>query len=153
MSQSALRFTLAAFIVAFLLKTYLAPELGVRRPSVVVGSTSGFLGGFFQGCLSMGGPNVVMYLKRLVSDPRAFRASMIFWLSVANVVRVPFSEVQGLYSPFVWSLAWKIMPVFGITLFLGQRFHAKVSERLYFRAVYVFLALAAMSLVWKSVAA
>ncbi len=104
MSQTGLRFTLAAFIGAFLLKTQIAPELGVRSPSLVVGGVSGFLGGFFQGCLSMGGPNVVMYLKRLVRDPRAFWASMIFWLSVANVVRIPFSEVQGLYSPFVWSL-------------------------------------------------
>jgi uncharacterized membrane protein YfcA len=151
MSQSVLRMTLAAFIVAFLVKTLVAPELGVRRPSVVLGGVSGFLGGFFQGCLSMGGPNVVIYLKTLVHDASVFRASMIFWLSVANVVRIPFSEAQGLYSLLVWSLVWKILPVFGVALFLGQKFHASIPERIYFRMVYALLALASVSLVLKSV--
>jgi uncharacterized membrane protein YfcA len=150
MSEASLQMILAIFIVAFLAKESLAPQLGVGKASMISGGISGLLGGFFQGCLGMGGPNVVMYLKSLIGDARIFRASIIFWASVANVVRIPFSSIQGLYSPIVWSLSWKILPVFLMALLLGQKFHAKIPAPLYFRAVYAFLSIAALSLAIKS---
>jgi uncharacterized membrane protein YfcA len=150
MSEGSLQLILAGFILAFLAKELLAPQLGVGKASTVSGSISGLLGGFFQGCLGMGGPNVVMYLKNAIGDVRIFRASIIFWAALANVVRIPFSSIQGLYSPLVWSLSWKILPVFIGALLIGQKFHAKIPATLYFRVVYAFLIVAACSLVVKS---
>lgn len=150
MSQASLQMILALFILAFLAKEYFAPQLGVGRASIVSGSVSGLLGGFFQGCLGMGGPNVVMYLKNAIGDVRIFRASIIFWAALANLVRIPLSSMEGLYSPLVWSLSWKILPVFVVALVLGQKFHAKIPATLYFRVVYAFLIIAACSLALKS---
>jgi uncharacterized membrane protein YfcA len=153
LSVSVLRILLAIFIFAFLTKTFFAPKFAVKAPSVAAGAASGFLAGFFQGCLSMGGPNLVIYLKDLLPDPRAFRASMIFWLSVANVIRIPFTDQGNLYSPVVVELTPMILPVFIIGTILGQRFHQRIPASLYFRTVYVFLFLAAASLLIRTVMA
>jgi uncharacterized membrane protein YfcA len=123
----------------------------VSTPSVVTGAASGFLAGFFQGCLGMGGPNLVIYLKNLLPDPRVFRASMIFWLSVANVIRIPMASQESLYSSTVIELILIILPVFIIATFVGQKFHQKIPARLYFRTVYVFLFLAATSLLIRTI--
>ena len=151
LSVSLLRLLLAVFIFAFLAKTFFAPQLAVRESSVATGAASGFLAGFFQGCLSMGGPSLVIYLKNLLPDPRAFRASMIFWLSVANVIRIPLTNQESLYSPAVMTLTPMILPVFIIATLVGQKFHQKIPARLYFRTVYVFLFLAATSLLIRSI--
>lgn len=151
LSVSVLRILLAVFIFAFLAKTFFAPHVAVRESSVITGVLSGFLAGFFQGCLSMGGPNLVIYLKNLLPDPREFRASMIFWLSVANVIRIPFASQESLYSPVVIRLTPMILPVFIVAIILGQRFHQQIPAVLYFRTVYVFLFLAATSLLIRSI--
>jgi uncharacterized membrane protein YfcA len=73
LNVSVLQGLLAVFIFAFLAKTFFAPQLAVSAPSFATGAASGFLAGFFQGCLSMGGLNLVIYLKNLLPDPRVFR--------------------------------------------------------------------------------
>lgn len=151
LNVSVLRGLLAVFIFAFLAKTFFAPQLAVRAPSVATGVASGFLAGFFQGCLSMGGPNLVIYLKNLLPDPRVFRASMIFWLSVANVIRIPMASQESLYSSTVIELTLVILPSFIIVTLVGQKFHQKIPARLYFRTVYVFLFLAATSLLLRTI--
>lgn len=147
LNVSVLQGLLAVFIFAFLAKTFFAPQLAVSAPSVATGTASGF----FQGCLSMGGPNLVIYLKNLLPDPRVFRASMIFWLSVANVIRIPMTSQESLYSSTVIKLTLIILPVFIIATFVGQKFHQKIPARLYFRTVYVFLFLAETSLLIRSI--
>jgi uncharacterized membrane protein YfcA len=151
LDASVLQGLLAVFIFAFLAKTFFAPQLAVSAPSVATGAASGFLAGFFQGCLSMGGPNLVIYLKNLLPDPRVFRASMIFWLSVANLIRIPMASQESLYSSTVIELTIIILPAFIIATFVGQKFHQKIPARLYFRTVYAFLFLAATSLLIRTI--
>ncbi len=150
MNLTVLRFMLATFILAFLGRTYFASALAIEKPSFVSGTVSGFFGGFFQGCLSTGGPNLVIYLKKLVPDPKMFRATMIFWLSLANIIRIPFTNQGELYTENVKSLAIQIFPVFLLTILIGQVLHHKISEKLYFKVVHIFLLIAAITLVVKN---
>lgn len=148
---NVLRRILALFILAFLGKTLLAPNLAVTKPGVFSGATSGLLSGFFQGCLGTGGPNLVMYLTRIVPEQRAFRATMICALSVSSFVRMPFFASAELFTPFIRSIAIPVLPFFLIGVVAGQRMHHRVPSRWYFRSVYVFLFLSAITLLWRSV--
>jgi uncharacterized membrane protein YfcA len=60
---------LSVTIIAFLIEAALAPRLGAVRPSSLGGMCAGATSGFFQGCLGMGGPPVVMYLKKSSQIP------------------------------------------------------------------------------------
>jgi uncharacterized membrane protein YfcA len=151
MDVSVLRVLLASFIFIFLAKTLFAPDIAIKESSAVAGTLSGFLAGFFQGCLSMGGPNVAIYLKNLLPDPLVFRASMIFWLSVANIIRIPFTSQESLYSSEILTLSLCILPLFLVATLVGQRFHRNISPRFYFQTVYIFLFLAATSLLLRTI--
>jgi uncharacterized membrane protein YfcA len=150
MRESALQVLLALTILGFLGHSLLFPQLGASRPSRFWGTASGIISGFLQGCLGMGGPPVVMYLKRLIPEAQVFRASMILTLSVANAARIPLAGYEDLFSPHVQSLASRSLPVFLLAAFVGHRYHRRVSEVIYFRVVYVFLGLAACVLLIRA---
>jgi len=150
-SQELLRLLLALYIAIFLVKEWLAPGLGATSASWLGGATAGAISGFFQGCLGIGGPPMVIYLRKLVADVRAFRASVIFCLSIANLMRIPLVGYQDLFSFRVIQLASGALPAFGIAVLLGQRYHQRIPEALYFRIVYALLTLTALTLVAKVV--
>jgi uncharacterized membrane protein YfcA len=147
---TTLRYVLSVYILLYLTKTHFFASIAVPKASYPAGMIAGFFGGFFQGALSTGGPNLVIYLKKLVPESRKFRATMIFWLSIANLARIPFSYGQDLYNDQVLNLAKFIFPAFLLVSFLGQYFHHKISDRLYFMVVHCFLLFAAIALIAKN---
>lgn len=146
-----LRYILSLYILLYLTKSYFFPSLSASRESYLGGVTAGLFGGFFQGSLSTGGPNLVIYLKKLIPDSKSFRATMIFWLSVANIARIPFSYRQNLYTNEIIHLTKFIFPLFILATALGQIYHHKISNRLYFQIVHIFLLFAAIALIIKNV--
>jgi len=150
-SEQLLRVLLAAYILAFLVKTKLAPELAVTRASWAGGIFSGVVSGFLQGCLGIGGPAMVIYLKGILSNARVFRASVIFCLSIVNLMRIPLAGYAELLAPPIIRTALITLPAFLIAVFLGQRYHRRIPEQMYFRVIYTLLAVTAMSLIIRAV--
>jgi len=151
-SEQLLRVLLAAYILAFLVKTKLAPELAVTRASWTGGIFSGVVSGFLQGCLGIGGPAMVIYLKGILSNARVFRASVIFCLSIVNLMRIPLVGYAELLAPPIIRTALIALPAFLIAVFLGQRYHRRIPEQMYFRVIYTLLAVTAVSLIIRAVA-
>jgi uncharacterized membrane protein YfcA len=131
LEPEGLRWLLAFFIVAFLIQSRWYPGASVASPSLLVGGISGACSGFFQGCIGVGGPNLVIYLRRLVSDQSAFRAAMIFLLSVANLLRVVQGSMEGMFSPGVLRLGFIALPFFVVGVVAGQRYYRRVPEGVY----------------------
>ena len=142
---------LSVTIIAFLIEAALAPRLGAVRPSSLGGMCAGAASGFFQGCLGMGGPPVVMYLKKIISDTVVFRASMIFCLSVANAVRIPLVGYNELFTVEIGIRFLQALPAFLVAAWLGQRYHDRVPAKLYFRVVCALLGVTAVILLVKAV--
>ncbi|MFN8391815.1 MAG: TSUP family transporter [Bdellovibrionota bacterium] len=153
LNLNALRLLLAAFILAFLAKTILFPDVSVTTPGLAAGTLSGILLGFFQGCIGAGGPNLVLYLNQIVPGQRQFRATMICALSVASIIRMPFFASAELFTTSVRSIALPIVPLFLIGMIAGQQAHHRVPSALYFRVVYLFLLVSALCLIWRSLPA
>jgi uncharacterized membrane protein YfcA len=148
--ESILQGFLALTILAFLGKTLFFSQLGVATPSWIGGAIAGVSSGFFQGCLGMGGPPIVMYLKKIVPDPLVFRASMICCLSVANVIRIPLVGYKELFTQEIGFLCLSVCPAFLFAMWLGQRFHHRVPHALYFRVVYLMLGVTAAVLLVRA---
>lgn len=150
LKPEALRWVLALFIVAFLIRSRWFSGASVSSPSLLVGYISGACSGFFQGCIGVGGPNLVIYLRRLVSDQGAFRAAMIFLLSVANLLRVVQGSWEGMFSPSVLRLGFIALPFFVVGVVAGQRCHRRVPERVYYATIHGLLLVSALSLALKN---
>lgn len=149
LDPAVLRRILALFILIFLARIRWFPDLSVRSASLSGGLASGLISGFFQGCIGTGGPSLVVYLKQIAGDRQFFRAALIFLLSVANLARIVQVGATGMFSPSVVWLSAIALPFFLIGIILGQRFHRKVPEQIYYRSVYALLFLSALSLMWK----
>jgi uncharacterized membrane protein YfcA len=146
LESETLRLILALFILAFLARSIWFADISVRSPSTILGIGSGILSGFFQGCIGVGGPNLVIYLRSIATDKAAFRAAMIFLLSAVNLLRVVQGGTTGMFSPQVLRLALIALPFFLVGITVGQRFHHTIPEKIYSRVVHLLLVASAISL-------
>jgi uncharacterized membrane protein YfcA len=150
-SEPVLEGLLALTIVSFLMRSLLFSQLGATSPSWIMGTCAGIASGFFQGCLGMGGPPIVMYLKRIIPEPLVFRASMIFCLSVINIIRIPLVGYRELVTQEVGVLFLSVCPAFLFATWFGQRYHERVPQGIYFRVVHLLLGLTAVVLLLRAV--
>jgi len=122
------------------------------KPLGILGS-AGFLiaGGIMQGLYASGGPFVVYYFSRTVKEKAAFRTTLSFLWLVLNILLI-FSLVQGAQiNSYTLQFSLYLLPFVLAGIFVGTRVHSWVSERQFKLAVYALLALAGLSLIYRSI--
>ena len=89
-----------------------------------------FLGGFFSGVFSTGGPLYVMIVQNETADVKTFRATMFAALGLVTIMRIPILVAGGLMTmPQVYNSLY-VMPFFILALFLGKKVYLKLDEAL-----------------------
>lgn len=96
-------------------------------------------GGFFHGLFASGGPLVVYFMSREITDKRAFRATLsVLWLLLNLVLLatwIPVGRVTGEHL----LLAATLLPALAGGIALGEIMHARVNEIVFKRTVQVAL--------------
>lgn len=96
-------------------------------------------GGFFHGLFASGGPLVVYFMSREITDKRAFRATLsVLWLLLNLVLLatwIPGGRVTGVHL----LLAAMLLPALAGGILLGELVHARVNEVVFKRTVQVVL--------------
>jgi uncharacterized membrane protein YfcA len=147
---SILRYLLSLFIFIYLIKVYFSPDFQIKNSNSYIGFLSGVFSGFFQGCLGTGGPNLIIYLKSIIPTQRNFRATIICALSIASFIRIPLFTSAELFTPSILKIALLTFPLFILGVILGQRYHNRIPSQIYFRIIYIFLFVSAVSLVFRN---
>ncbi len=91
-----LKKALGIFIILFVLNS-LRPKTKLQIGAKMK-YTFGFLGGFFSGVFSTGGPLYVMVVKNVTPDVRTFRATMFGVLGLVTIVRLPALAIGGILT-------------------------------------------------------
>lgn len=88
----------------------------------------GFLGGFFAGVFSTGGPLYVIAVKNAVIDLKTFRATMFAVIGLVTLIRIPVLVFGGAlqFGQFYYVLL--VLPFFILALFLGKKVYLKLNE-------------------------
>ncbi|ALM07064.1 permease [Sediminicola sp. YIK13] len=123
-----LKKALGVFIVLFVLKS-LRKQKETKRASKME-YTYGFLGGFFSGVFSTGGPLYVMVVKNVSPDVKTFRATMFGILGLVTVVRLPVLAIGGILTVNQLYNALFVLPFFIMALVLGKKAYLKMDEQL-----------------------
>ena len=144
------RWFLAIFILAFLIKSRYFPLISFSKKSLLGGITSGLLFGFFQGSLGLGGPNLVIYFKELSRNTLSFRAHAILLLSIANLIRVLILPSTDMLDKNVLDLTIIILPFFIVGIFAGSYISKVISQRTYSILVEIMLGISFLGLVLKN---
>ena len=140
------RKVLGVLILMYVLKSVYFPawgQAGIHKfPKVLTGG----LGGFINGGFGVGGPIFVMFYREVIKNQAVFRATLLATFFFTNVVRVFVSAPVGLINEQVLSLALYGLVPFFAAIYIGQRYHARVSKRVFMYGVNTLLTLAGLGL-------
>lgn len=121
-----LKKALGLFILLFVFNS-LRPKIE-RQIGTKTKYTFGFLGGFFSGVFSTGGPLYVMVVKNVTPDVRTFRATMFGVLGLVTMVRLPFLALGGILTLGQFYNSLFVLPFFLLAIFLGKKVYLKLNE-------------------------
>jgi len=145
----ALRLLLVAYIVLHLLRSH--TKFDPLKTIIERGGAwlSGLLGGVMQGTLGGGGPAFVLYLKDKAENSGEFRANVVAILFLSNIPRVIGSFAAELITKDLIVMGLIACPGFLVALYIGQKLHDKVPQKLFFRIADGILVCTAISLIGK----
>jgi len=101
-----------------------------------------FTGGFIHGIYGSGGPMVVYFASREISDKRRFRSTLsALWLVLNTVLVIGYLSRGEITAETLELSAW-LVPALVLGLVLGEHIHDRVKERPFKLAVYALLLVA-----------
>ncbi len=90
----------------------------------------GFLGGFFSGVFSTGGPLYVIVVKDETTDIRVFRATMFGVLGFVTLIRIPALAMGEVLTIGQLHNSLIVLPFFILALYVGKKIYLKLNENL-----------------------
>jgi uncharacterized membrane protein YfcA len=99
----------------------------------------GFLGGFFSGVFSTGGPLYVMIVQKETTNIKTFRATMFGTLGLVTVMRIPVLIIGGVMTMKEVYNSMYVLPFFILALFLGKKVYLKLDDILIKKIILVLL--------------
>jgi uncharacterized membrane protein YfcA len=87
-----------------------------------------FLGGFFSGVFSTGGPLYLVIVKNETSDVKTLRANMFGVLGLITLMRIPVLAFEGILTVNQLYNSLYVLPFFVLALVLGKKVYLKLNE-------------------------
>jgi len=122
-----------------------------RRPlTSVVGLFAGVVAGFTSFISHAGGPPVAVYLLSHGLSKTAFQATTVITFWIINLLKFGPYLALGIFTQETLFADLLLAPVAVFGVWLGVKFHFKLSERWFFLLTYVFLTLTGTKLIWDA---
>lgn len=151
MPQKFFMAVLGVLILADLARARFSPGFGSAAVRATPAPVVGGIVGLILGAFGIGGPILVMYFNEKISDRFVFRATLIAVFFISNCVRGVTSAFTDVFNIELLKQCLLVLPFFACAIFLGQRLHNRVSEKVFRRGVEILLFLAAISLLFRAV--
>lgn len=106
-----------------------------------------FLGGIIQGAFSSGGPIVVMYASKALTEKSRFRAALSsLWLTTNTIMVTKWTLSGKVWTPQLGKLILCALPFIICGMIFGDFLHHKADQRKFTILVYSVLIIAAVML-------
>lgn len=151
LAPDTVRLALGVFVLLYVLKdvslkvTALFNKIATL-PAIILGGGAGAI----QGAFGMGGPLYVVYFNQLILDKTILRSTLIATFFVANTVRLIVSFSSNMISlDLLFDLVF-YLPVFAVSLWLGNIMHTRLSQAFFRRLMQFMLIVSSLSLLVKA---
>lgn len=157
MSAASVRIIVGIVAIVFTLhyvySTHRKPDAALPHFPPAVGIAAGATGGFTSFIAHSGGPPISMYLLRRPLDRTDFVATTVLLFAAINYVKLlPYAWLGQLATEnLLTSLV--LAPLAPVGVYTGVWLHRRVSDRLFFRLMYVLLFVVGCKLLYDGVAA
>lgn len=89
----------------------------------------GFASGILNGSTSMGGPPAMLFLSNQGTPKELFRANLVTYFIIINIVSLVTFSAQGLITGEVLTFVGVFLPVLIIGTYVGVKAEGRISER------------------------
>lgn len=155
--EAGLKWVLAGFMVAVGTQGLISHLRGATPPAKMSPKTrfvaSLFLpiGGIIHGAFGSGGPLLVIYATRALTDKTLFRVTLCMVWTVLGAILIAQWLVSSSLTPQVWKVTGICLPFTLLGLVLGNRAHYRIDETTFRKVIYTLLAASGLVLVWSLV--
>jgi uncharacterized membrane protein YfcA len=142
---------LAAFILAFALRSLLVHAGKFQPVSTHWAYPAALTGGAVGGLFGTGGPPYVIYLSHRIEDKSTLRATLSGLFFLEGLIRiVTFLVVGLLHGSEVWINSLLAAPIIFTALYAGSHVHARLSNTQMTRLIGLLLLVSSASLLVKA---
>lgn len=153
--ESTLKWTLAAFMVVVGAQGLVSQYRGALASTKMSPRTKMLaslflpLGGVIHGAFGSGGPLVVIYAARALTDKTLFRVTLCMLWSVLNTILIGQWMMSSSLTPHIWKMTAFCLPFTLVGLFLGNHAHYRINEVTFRKMIYSVLVASGIVLVWS----
>ena len=106
-----------------------------------------FGGGIMQGAFTSGGPLVVIYASRALTEKSSFRVTLcLLWLTLNSMMIIKWAVSGDVFTMHFLKMFFCILPFSGAGIIFGDFMHRRINERNFRLLVYSVLIGAAVML-------
>ena len=109
------------------------------------------IGGAFHGAFASGGPLLVIYATRTITDKSLFRVTLCLVWVVLNSVLIVQRAFSGAITLHVAYVAAFLVPFSFLGFFVGNHAHYRVNDMLFRKIVFVVLIAVGAFLAWSTI--
>ncbi len=151
---NALKLVLAAFTVVVgvqgLIKQCLQAQPVQGSPRARMAASVFLpLGGVLHGAFASGGPLVIIYATRAITDKTLFRVTLCLLWTVLNAILIGQWIVRGTLTLQIWKMVAFTAPFAFVGVILGSRAHYKTNVVLFRKIVFSVLIASGVVLGWS----
>lgn len=123
-------------------------RLGRARAGAGAGYFWGGVAGFTSFISHAGGPPAAVYLLGRGYDKTTYQATSVLAFWAINLLKVPSYIAMGIFSRDTLIADLYLVPVALLGVFFGVKLHNMISDKSFFRLVFLFLVLTGVKLIW-----
>ncbi|MDH5394733.1 MAG: sulfite exporter TauE/SafE family protein [Gammaproteobacteria bacterium] len=139
---------LGIFIILFAIYSLISPKLK-KNDSPIWPIFGGFFGSFIGTLFGTGGPFYVFYFHLQDMDKSVFRATCAATFLLDGLIRATGFTLSGFYTTTVLFNILYALPIMFISMYIGEHLHTNISQRVFQRAIGIFLIFSGMALILK----
>jgi uncharacterized protein len=149
-----LKLLYGGFILCFSVSGFISMLRPAARSTKPLRPATGLIlliaGGVMQGIYAAGGPLLVYYTNRVLTDKGSFRATLsVVWL-ILNFSVFTSHLCTGKHTPETLLTVVALLPVLAVGILIGEKLHGRIPERGFRMLVYSILSLSGISLMYSS---
>lgn len=107
------------------------------------------IGGVIHGAFASGGPLVVIYAARALTDKTLFRVTLCMLWMTLNTIMMAQWLVAGSLTPHIWRTTAFCLPFTIIGMIVGNRAHYKINADTFRLMIYSVMIASGLVLVWQ----
>jgi uncharacterized membrane protein YfcA len=138
---------LKIFVGMFIIVTATLLYIGWRRPLKKEWKAFlpiGFISGILQGAITTSGPPVILFLTNQGDGKNRFRASLVFYFLILNILTIPTFILNGLFTREVIIFSFEIVPALVSGALLGMWLARRVHDSIWRRIALGLVALSGL---------